>query len=168
MSQLPEPTSTPGPALPGEPSARPLGVATLGDQGPALAAGSSPIARAPSSGRLAIGAVVGAVAAALGGWILGEYPFTGLTPFIAGVLFGLVVAEVIVSVSRRHDAVTAAVAALWALGGLGLSVWISTGEGLDPIPIGGWTAMAIGAVVALWRGGFRPIGRRAPSSPPPP
>lgn len=109
--------------------------------------------------RTAVAIVLGAAVAAIGGLILGEYPFTGVTPYIAGVLFALVVAEVIVSVSRRSGIVTAVAAAVCTVGGLGWAVWISSGEGIDPIPIGGWMALVVGAVVALGRGGIRGLRR---------
>jgi hypothetical protein len=94
----------------------------------------------------------------LGGLILGEYPFTGVMPYIAGVLFGLVVAEVIVSVSQQQGTVSAITAAVCSAGGLGWAVWISSGKGVDPIPIGGWVAIGIGGLVALLRGGIRAAG----------
>jgi hypothetical protein len=104
--------------------------------------------------------------AAIGGLILGEYPFTGVTPYIAGVLFALVVAEVIISISRQSGIVTAVAAAVCTVGGLGWAVWISTGKGIDPIPIGGWMALVVGAVVALGRGGIRALrGSRGSPSP---
>jgi len=148
MSQLPEPLSGHNGAPPAE----------------AAPAGAAP-AKAVSA-RLVIGVVAGAATATLGGFILGEYPFTGLTPYIAGILFALVLAEVFLSVSRQHDRVTAIAAAACAAGGLGIAVWISTGEGIDPIPIGGWIAVLIGLVVGLARGGITEAGRREPNSPP--
>jgi hypothetical protein len=119
----------------------------------------------PSRPRLVAGIFLGAGLATLGGWILGEYPFTGVMPYIAGVLFALVVTEVILSVSHQPGIVTAVAAALCTLGGLGLAVWISTGRGIDPIPIGGWVALVIGAAVALIRGGITTGSGRAASSP---
>ena len=38
--------------------------------------------------RLVLAVIAGAAVAAFGGLILGEYPFTGATPYVAGVLFG--------------------------------------------------------------------------------
>jgi ABC-type Mn2+/Zn2+ transport system permease subunit len=116
--------------------------------------------------RLIAGIVLGAALAALGALLLGEYPFTGVMPYISGVLFALVVAEVIVSVSYRSDRATAVAAAICTAGGLAWGVWISVGEGKAPIPIGGWVAVIIGAVVALVRGGIRAGGRSGPSSQP--
>ena len=94
----------------------------------------------PTPVRLITGILFGAGVAALGGWILGEYPFTGFTPYIAGVLFALVVTEVMLSISHRHNRVIAIAGAICTVGGLGLAVRISTGNGIDPIPIGGWVA----------------------------
>jgi hypothetical protein len=89
-------------------------------------------------------------------------------PYIAGVLFALVVTEVILSVGRRPGRISALAGAVCTVGGLGLGVWISTGRGIDPIPIGGWVAVVVGAVVALIRGGIRGGARPARNSPGPP
>ncbi|MDQ6616186.1 MAG: hypothetical protein M3083_15960 [Actinomycetota bacterium] len=131
-------------------------------------AGSGAGAGQPSGSRtrLVVGTVCGAALAALGGLILGEYPFTGVMPYIAGVLFALVVAEVMMSVSHQSGWGTAMAATVCTVGGLGWAVWISVGEGKVPIPIGGWVAVAIGAVVALVSGGLRAGGRPRPSSRP--
>lgn len=122
--------------------------------------------RAPSPTRLIVAIALGAALAALGALLLGEYPFTGVMPYISGALFALVVSEVIVSVSRRSSRVTAAAAAVCTAGGLAWGVWISVGEGKAPIPIGGWVAVVVGAAVALIRGGIRAGGRPGPSSQP--
>jgi hypothetical protein len=110
---------------------------------------------------LVIAIVLGAGLALLGGWILGEYPFTGVMPYIAGVLFALVVTEVILSVGHQPGRITAVAGAVCTVGGLALGIWISTGRGIDPIPIGGWVAVVVGAVVALIRGGIRGGARPA-------
>lgn len=165
MSQLPEPGSAPDPApagsaTPESPPSPPVSPVT-----PTTAA-SDPVG--PTPVRLITGIVLGAGVAALGGWILGEYPFTGFTPYIAGVLFALVVTEVMLSISHRHDRVIAIAGAICTIGGLGLAIRISTGNGIDPIPIGGWLALGVGAVVALLRGGIMAsVGRRARNTPTP-
>jgi ABC-type Mn2+/Zn2+ transport system permease subunit len=115
---------------------------------------------------LVVGVVLGAALAALGALLLGEYPFTGVMPYVSGVLFALVVAEVIVSVSRRSGRATAVAAAMCTAGGLAWGVWISVGEGKAPIPIGGWVAVVVGFVVALIRGGIRAGARPGASSQP--
>ena len=162
MSQLPEPGSAPDPAPAGS---VPPESAPSPPVAPATAV-PDPVEATPV--RLTTGILLGAGVAALGGWILGEYPFTGFTPYIAGVLFALVVTEVMLSISHRHDRVIAIAGAICTVGGLGLAVRISTGNGIDPIPIGGWVALGVGAVVALLRGGITAsVGRRARNTPPP-
>jgi hypothetical protein len=127
-----------------------------------------PARQAPSPTRMAVGIVLGAAVAALGGWILGEYPFTGIMPYITGVLFALVVAEVILSVSHSDpNRLVAAAAAVITAAGIGLAVWIQSTEGLVAIPPGGWVAISLGFVVALLRGGIRTGGRPKGNSQPP-
>jgi hypothetical protein len=104
--------------------------------------------------------LLGAAVAALGGWILGEYPFTGIMPYITGILFALVVSEVILSASGSTPSrLIAASAAVITAAGIGLAVWIQSTEGLVAIPPGGWVAIALGFIVALLRGGIRAVGR---------
>jgi hypothetical protein len=95
--------------------------------------------------------VLGALVAAVGALILGEYQFEGLLPFGAGALFGLVVAEVVVEVGRRRTAPVAIVAGLSAAAGLVWAGWISAGSGLSPIPSGAWLAAVVGFVAAVLR-----------------
>lgn len=104
----------------------------------------------PALVRATAGLVVAAVVAALGGLILGEYQFEGWLPVVAGVLFGLVVAEVAVGVGRRRTWPVGAACGLLAAGGLLWAGWISAGEGLGPIPGGAWLAagIALGASTA--------------------
>jgi hypothetical protein len=186
MTQMPEPAEladTP-PAGAAEPDTTPVaatttapdisavgqpavGASDLPEPSPAPAS-SMPAHLAPSPTRMAVGIVLGAAVAALGGWILGEYPFTGIMPYITGVLFALVVAEVILSVSRSDPSrLVAAVAAVITAAGIGLAVWIQSTEGLVAIPPGGWVAISLGFVVALVRGGIRVGGRPKGNSPPP-
>jgi hypothetical protein len=93
----------------------------------------------------------GVAVAVLGALVLGEYEFTGAMPYVAGLLFGLVVAEVIVGVGRHRSLVVGAVAAATAGGGLLRAAWTATGEGLRPLPVGVWPGIAIGAAAACWR-----------------
>ena len=88
--------------------------------------------------RQPLAVAVGALVALVGGLILGEYPFTGWTPFVAGVLFGLVIAEVVVSVAGRQSAVLGAVCAALAAGGLAYAVWDDSGYGIRPIAAVAW------------------------------
>lgn len=100
--------------------------------------------------------VAAAVACALGALILGEYEFSGATPLGAGVLFGLVVSEIVISIGATRSPVIGIVTAALVAGGLGWAAWVSSGEGLRPFPTGGWVAMAVAALVAGARtGGWR-------------
>ena len=71
--------------------------------------------------------------AALGAVILGEYELAGLRPVLAGVLFGITVAEVLATLARRWagDPELWAAAALITEAGLVWATWISTGHELD-------------------------------------
>ena len=104
--------------------------------------------------RQPLAVAAGAFVAVVGGLILGEYPFTGWTPYVAGVLFGLVIAEVVVSIAGRQGAILGAVCALLAAGGLAFAVWDDSGYGIRPIAVAAWVGVAIGAVVAGLRGGW--------------
>ena len=111
--------------------------------------------------RRPVSLLAGAAVAALGAKILGEYEFTGWFPFVAGVLFGLVIGEVVVSVGRWRGPVPAAAGALLAAGGLAWAGWIDSSEGLEPFPTLAWVAMALGAAAAA----LRALGRDAPPAP---
>jgi hypothetical protein len=109
--------------------------------------------------RVALAVVVAALACALGALILGEYEFSGATPVGAGVLFGLVVSEIVIEIAGVRSRVLGVVTAAFVAGGLGWAGYVSSGEGLRPFPTGAWVAMALGAVAAGWRvGGWRDGG----------
>ena len=95
--------------------------------------------------------VLGAAVAALGALILGEYEFTGTLPWIAGLLFGLVVGEVVVSVGRSRHVVVAAIAAALSFGGVAWAGWIDSTEGLEPVKGVVWVAAGLAAVAAYVR-----------------
>jgi len=100
--------------------------------------------------------VVAALLSAVGGLALGEYEFTGLMPYIAGVLFGLVIAEVVLEIGQHRSPVIAALCAACVAGGIGWAAWLDSGEGLRPYPAVAWVAMALGALTVGWRtGGWR-------------
>jgi hypothetical protein len=102
---------------------------------------------------VAVGA--GAATAALGALIVGEYPFRGWMPFVAGVLFGLVVAEVMVTVAMGATAVLGVAAAALAAAGLAYAARIDSGYGLHRIGAQAWAGVVIAAVVAGARAGRR-------------
>lgn len=105
----------------------------------------------PEVVRAAVGLGLAAAVSVLGAFILGEYQFEGFLPLGAGVLFGLVVAEVAVEVGRRRTVPVAVLCAAFAAAGLVWAGWISAGEGLQPIPGGAWLAAAVGAAAAALR-----------------
>ena len=110
--------------------------------------------------RVVAGVVCGALAASLGALILGEYEFSGMLPYVAGVLFGLVIAEVIVSVAGAKGAMLAAIAAVLSAGGLLWAGWIDSNEGIEPVKPGVWVAVMIGAVAGWLRVAGLPRARR--------
>lgn len=118
--------------------------------------------------RRLIATVAGAVAAAGGALILGEYQLEGTTPLVAGILFGLIVGEVVTAAGRRRDAGAAVTAAVTAAAGMAWAAWRSTGpdEQWDLVPGQAWIGVGLAAVGALlW---VRSPGRRAAGSPPAP
>lgn len=116
--------------------------------------------------RPALALVAGAVAAALGAVILGEYPLTGLTGVIAGALFGLAVGEIVLSAGgvewrSRETIGMAGVAALTAAG-LVWAAWISAGHVWRYVAKGAWAGVVVGAALGpVWlRSGVRRIAHR--------
>jgi hypothetical protein len=89
-------------------------------------------------------------------------------PYASGIIFALVISEVLVTIGQRRGAVIGLAAAVCTAGGLGWAVWISSGRGVAPVPTGAWLAIAVGVIVALGRGGFKGGARstaRTPDSP---
>jgi hypothetical protein len=122
----------------------------------------------PAILRAGVGLLLGAVASILGAFILGEYQFEGYVPLTAGVLFGLVVAEIVIEVGRRRTALVGALTGLEAAGGLVWAGWISGGEGLGPIPGGAWLAAGLALVTGVVRTydrRRRPTGADQPAGP---
>lgn len=110
----------------------------------------------------------GAVAAGGGALILGEYQLEGMTPLVAGVLFGLIIGEVVTAAGRRRDGPAAVGAAAISAAGMAWAAWRSTGpdERWDLVPGRAWVGVVLAAIAALlW---VRTPGRRAAGSPPPP
>ena len=113
-----------------------------------------------------LGVAVAAGAAALGALILGEYELGGATAFVAAVLYGLAVAEVLVTAGRVSGAVFAGAAAALVAAGFAWSSWIAAGRDWAFVSDVRWAALPVGALgAALW---VRSSGRRAADSPPSP
>lgn len=87
----------------------------------------------------------------LGALIMGEYEFQGTMPFVAGPVFGLLVAEVILAVVRRKDLGLAITGACVAGLGMVWAAWIDSNQGVEPYPALGWVAAALALAVALAR-----------------
>ena len=98
--------------------------------------------------------LAGAAVAAFAALILGEYELVGFTPYLAGVAFGLVVAEVITSVARRLGVMASAPSAAFAAGGMVWAAWISSGRDWSYVPGGAWVGVALAAACGAgwaWR-----------------
>ena len=97
-------------------------------------------------------------ASAFGALVLGEYDFSGATPYVAGVLFGLAIAEVALTIGRDAGLPVALLSAALAMAGMAWGAWISSGRGVAPIPVGAWVGGALaGAAGFAW---VRWSGRR--------
>lgn len=101
--------------------------------------------------RTILGVVVAAAVAALGALMLGEYEFTGLLPFVAGPLLGLVVGEVVVGVGRSRSVRSALLAGSIAFGGIAWAGWIDSTEGVEPVKGLVWVAAVMAATAAAVR-----------------
>jgi hypothetical protein len=111
--------------------------------------------------RALFGLVLGAAVAALGALILGEYEFTGTLPWVAGVLFGLVIGEVVVSVGRSHHVGVAVGSAALSFAGIAWAGWIDSTEGVEPVKALAWVSAVLAAGTAFVRvAGLRALRRR--------
>lgn len=109
--------------------------------------------------RQLLAVLVGAIVASIGAIVLGEYHLTGVVALVAGLLFGLAIAEVVVGVGRRLGRVTMAVTA--CISGLGFiwALWIDADHFRNRVPASSWAGAAVacgGAVLWLV------VARRAP------
>jgi hypothetical protein len=94
---------------------------------------------------------LGAVVAALGALILGEYEFTGALPWVAGPLFGLVLGEVVVGVGRSRHVAVAAVTAALSFAGIAWAGWIDSTEGVEPVKGLAWVSAILAAASGFLR-----------------
>lgn len=90
-------------------------------------------------------------AAALGALILGEYEFEGSLPYVAGLLFGLLLGEIVVSLGRVRSVSVAIVVASEAAGAITWAGWIDSSQGVEPVKGLVWVAAALAAVTAFVR-----------------
>lgn len=114
--------------------------------------------------RQALAVLVGAAVAALSALILGEYELKGVMAGVAGVLFGVVIAEVVVAVGKHPPTSVALISGALAAAAMAWSGWIAAGRSWHFFGTARWVALAISAVAApLW---VRSAGRPAPDSEP--
>lgn len=118
----------------------------------------------PSPARRTLAVAATGLAAAIGALIIGEYELVGFTPYVAGLLFGLAVAEVELTVGRDARVPAAVTAAVLAAAGWLWAAWISSGRGVAPFPIGGWLGAVVAGVVGF--GWVRWSGTRGASKRP--
>lgn len=116
--------------------------------------------------RVPLGIVAAAVTAAIAGLIMGEYELRGTLPYVAGVLFGLAVAEAAITAGASRSWALAVPAALCAFAGLTWAAKIDAGGDVGRIAGARWIGSVLAAVAAAWW--IRQLGGRAASSPPPP
>jgi hypothetical protein len=112
--------------------------------------------------RLALAILASFVVAALGAAILGEYQFTGITGAVAGLIFGIFVAEAGVAVNREGSDLLAVVCALLTAAALLWAIHASFGARSSlpaDVPTMGWLSIGLGVVGAGVRA--RSSGRKA-------
>jgi hypothetical protein len=113
--------------------------------------------------RVIFGCVAAVLVAALGGLIMGEYELRGAMAIVAGVLFGLAVAEVAITVGKSSGWVLAGVTAFAAAAGLTWAAFIDAGDSFGRVAGMRWLASAIALASAGWW--VRSLGSRAVRSP---
>lgn len=119
--------------------------------------------------RLVLALAAGAAVTALGAVMLGEYELVGVTPYVAAVLFAVVIAELLRSLARQvSPAVVAGAAGLSAIGLL-WAAWIQAARDWSYVPGSTWASVALGAAVAAaWVRSSARRGASTPSDRPPP
>ena len=116
--------------------------------------------------RQAVAVLVGAAVAAMGALILGEYELKGVMALVAGVLFGVAIAEVVVAVAKHPVPAVALITGVLAGAAMAWSGWIAAGRTWHFFGTARWVSLAVSVVAApLW---VRSSGRRAPDSEPAP
>jgi hypothetical protein len=112
--------------------------------------------------------VAGAVLAAVGAVVLGEYDLQGATAVVGFPLFGIAVAEVAMVPSKRLAVATRAALAAVTGAALSWSLWISFGHfvaGGRP-PALSWAMVVVGAAAAYAWGGTGERRGAAPTDAP--
>lgn len=114
--------------------------------------------------RVVLGVLAAAVTAAAAGLIMGEYELRGVLPYIAGILFGLAVAEAAITAGASRSWALAVPAAVLAFAGLTWSANIDAGGEFGLIAGSRWIGSVLAGLAAAWW--IRQLGGRAASIPP--
>lgn len=112
----------------------------------------------PSALRQVLAVLSMAVAASIAAVILGEYDLTGTVAVVAGLLHGLVLAEVELAVARRPHPATVGAGGVVVFLGLLWAVWIATNHFRNPVEVSSWLGVALGVVANVgwaWSGRSR-------------
>jgi hypothetical protein len=103
--------------------------------------------------RLVLAVVVGALGAAVGAVILAEYQLAGAVGLIAGSLFGLAVAELVVTVGgdavQKQPLIPAIAVALFTAVGVIYSAR-QFAYAWSYVPVGAWLGALAGAILGPW------------------
>lgn len=111
-----------------------------------------------------LGVIAGVVVAAVGALILGEYPLDGALAYLAAALFGIAVAEAIITPAKTNAPAVVVVGALLTAVGFMWAAWIEAGRDWSFVAANSWVAaVAGGAATAFW---IRTFGRRGAGSRP--
>jgi hypothetical protein len=100
--------------------------------------------------RRILGLVAAVAAAAVAAFVVSEYEFVGLTPWAAGLAFGVLVGELLASVGRWRGRVAMVVAALIAGGALLWGEWLESDSGVEPYSSVAYGAALLAAAIAAW------------------
>jgi hypothetical protein len=118
--------------------------------------------------RVILGCVAAVLVAALGGLIMGEYELRGVMALVAGVVFGLAVAEAAITVGKSSDWLLAGVTAVAAFVGLTWAASIDAGDSVARVAGVRWMGSALALVSAGWwvrSLGSRPVRNRSDEAP---
>lgn len=97
------------------------------------------------------------------GLIMGEYELLGALALVAGVLFGLAVAEISITVGKSSDWALVAVSAVSAFVGMAWAAYIDAGDSFGRVAGIRWVgAILAGASAGWW---VRTLGSRAIHNP---
>jgi hypothetical protein len=111
-----------------------------------------------------LGVVLAAVGAAVAALIVSEYEFVGLTPWAAGIAFGVLVGEVVAGVGRWHGRRAMGVSGAIAAAALLWGEWLESDSGVEPYSKIAFAAAALAAAVAAWNVRDRPPRRTSSGS----